>query len=115
MGVAGLMIVGLLGGLALFDYMSSRVESEPEATHYTEPVPVAKKTVTQPVTPIEPVPEVKKRVAAPEVSAVRWISRHRSICRRVLWWRHGRPWKTLTPAVALGGISGRACVCCHAP
>ena len=72
MGVAGIMIVGLLGGLALFDYMSSRVESEPEATHYSEPVPVAKKTVTQPVTPIEPpveIKEEKKEPPAPEVSA----------------------------------------------
>lgn len=71
MGIAGLMIVGLLGGLALFDYTSSRVESEPAAVHYTEPVPVAKKTVTQPVTPVEPASEPKeeKKEAAPEASA----------------------------------------------
>lgn len=72
MGVAGLMIVGLLGGLALFDYMGARVESEPEATRYTEPVPVAKKLITQPVKPIEPLPEVKeekKEPPAPEVTS----------------------------------------------
>ena len=71
MGVAGLMIVGLLGGLALFDYMGARVESEPEATRYTEPVPVAKKSITQPVKPIEPLPEVKeekKEPPAPELT-----------------------------------------------
>ncbi|WP_319241549.1 SPOR domain-containing protein [uncultured Propionivibrio sp.] len=71
MGVAGLMIVGLLGGLALFDYMGARVESEPEATRYTEPVPVARKSITQPVKPIEPMPEVKeekKEPPAPELT-----------------------------------------------
>ena len=72
MGIAGLLIVCLLGGLALFDYMSSRVESEPAAVHYTEPVPVAKKTITRSVTPNEPVSEVReeKKEAAPETSAV---------------------------------------------
>ncbi|SDI72832.1 SPOR domain-containing protein [Propionivibrio dicarboxylicus] len=72
MGVAGLMIVGLLGGLALFDYMGARVESEPEATRYTEPVPVARKSITQPVKPIEPLPEVKedkKETPAPETTS----------------------------------------------
>ena len=54
MTVAGLMIAGLLGGLALFDYMGTRLENEPEVARYTEPVPVAKKSVTQPVTPVVP-------------------------------------------------------------
>ncbi len=73
MAFAGLMIVALLGGLALFDYLSTRpreVDLAPPA--FTQPVPVAKKAVTQPVTPAEPVPEVKeekKEVAAPEASA----------------------------------------------
>ena len=71
MGIAGLMIVGLLGGLALFDYMSTNVESEPAATHYAQPVPVAKKAVTQPVTPLEPVPEAKeeRKEIAPEATS----------------------------------------------
>ena len=58
---AGVMIVALLGGLALFDYYSA--QPEPEVTpppQFTEPVPVAKKMVTQPVTP---------PVAAPETAA----------------------------------------------
>lgn len=71
MSVAGIMIVGLLGGLAFFDYLSSRVETESEAVRYTEPVPVAKKTVTQPVTPIEvaPEPSEEKKPPPPEVSS----------------------------------------------
>jgi len=66
MGFAVLMIVALLGGLALFDYFSARVEPESSAPQFTEPVPVAKKAVTQPVTPAEPVKEEK---AEPEASA----------------------------------------------
>ena len=74
MGVAGLMIVGLLGGLALFDYMGARVENEPEAIRFTEPVPVPKKTITQPVTQAEPEPapekkEEKKEPPPPEITA----------------------------------------------
>ncbi len=56
---AGAMIVALLGGLALFDYYSA--QPEPEVTpppQFTEPVPVAKKMVTQPVTPPVAAPEV---------------------------------------------------------
>ena len=56
MGVAGLMIVALLGGLALFDYLSTPSEPDPSAPQFTEPVPVAKKVITQPVTPAEPAP-----------------------------------------------------------
>ena len=65
MGFAGLMIVGLLGALALFDRLSSPGESEPAPPQFSEPVPVAKKVTTQPVTPAEPAPEVVKE-AAPE-------------------------------------------------
>ena len=69
MGVAGLMIVGLLGGLALFDRMGTPSEPEASAPQFTEPVPVAKKMITQPVTPAEPVAEAAKAAATPESSA----------------------------------------------
>ena len=71
MGVAGLMIVALLGGLALFDHLSTPSEPEPSAPQFTEPVPVAKKVITQPVTPAEPAPppEAPKVAATPEASA----------------------------------------------
>lgn len=73
MGFAGLMIVGLLGGLALFDRLSTPSEPEQSAPQFTEPVPVAKKLITQPVTPAEPTPEAAKEVvkeaAVPESSA----------------------------------------------
>lgn len=56
---AGAMIVALLGGLALFDYYSAQPEPEVAAPpQFTEPVPVAKKMVTQPVTPPVAAPEV---------------------------------------------------------
>ena len=43
MGVAGVMIIGLLGGLWLFDSMTAnRNQPEPLAPQFTEPVPVAK-------------------------------------------------------------------------
>ena len=75
MGFAGLMIVALLGGLALFDYLSVQVETEPAPPQFTEPVPVPKKSLTQPVTPAGSVPEAKeenkeaKDGATPEASA----------------------------------------------
>jgi len=72
MGVAGLMIVGLLGGLALFDHYSSPTVAEPSEPQFTEPVPVPKKMVTQPVTPAEPTAEAPKdetKVTEPESSA----------------------------------------------
>ena len=71
MGVAGLKIVALLGGLALFDHLSTPSEPEPSAPQFTEPVPVAKKVITQPVTPAEPAPppEAPKVAATPETSA----------------------------------------------
>lgn len=58
MAFAGVMIVALLGGLALFDYYSAQPEPEVAAPpQFTEPVPVAKKMVTQPVTPPVAAPE----------------------------------------------------------
>ncbi|MFZ4537266.1 SPOR domain-containing protein [Propionivibrio sp.] len=72
MGFAGLMIVGLLGGLALFDYLGRPSETEPSAPQFTEPVPVVKKIITQAVTPTEPTPEMPKeetKAAEPEASA----------------------------------------------
>lgn len=73
MGFAGLMIVALLGGLALFDSMGEKPTSEPSAPpQFTEPVPVAKKLLTQPVTPAEPAPEATKdnqKAAEPEATA----------------------------------------------
>jgi cell division septation protein DedD len=68
MAFAGLMIVALLGGLALFDYLSTRPrEQESISPQFTQPVPVAKKALTQPVTPAEPVAEVKEeKIAVPE-------------------------------------------------
>ncbi len=54
MGFAGLMIVALLGGLALFDYVSAPSAPESGAPQFTEPVPVPKKVLTQPVTSTEP-------------------------------------------------------------
>jgi DedD protein len=67
MGIAGLMIIALLGGLALFDHFTSRNEEEVPAPQFTEPVPVAKKTVTQPVTPVEAAPVAEE--GTPEASA----------------------------------------------
>jgi len=72
MGVAGLMIVGLLGGLALFDHYSAPTVTEPSEPQFTEPVPVPKKLVTQPVTPVEPTAEAPKdetKATEPESSA----------------------------------------------
>ena len=71
MGIAGLMIVGLLGGLALFDRLSgpgsTPVTAEAEMPQFTEPVPVQKHMVTQPVTPVEPTAEEMKAVEADSV------------------------------------------------
>lgn len=54
-GIAAVMVVGLLGGLALFDYLTAPGEApEVEYPRFTEPVPVAKKVVTQPVVPVAP-------------------------------------------------------------
>lgn len=67
MGIAGLMIVGLLGGLALFDRLSAPSAPEPAEPQFTEAVPVAKKVVTQAVTPAEPPTEAAKVEANPSL------------------------------------------------
>ena len=67
-----LMILALLGGLALFDYFTARVDNVAEPPRFTERVPVGKKIVTQPLTPAEPpvLPAVDvKTPAEPEASA----------------------------------------------
>lgn len=74
MAFAGTMIVALLGGLALFDYYSAQPEQETAAPpQFTEPVPVPKKLVTQPVTPPVAVPEApaptEVKPAEPEATA----------------------------------------------
>lgn len=70
MGFAGLMIVMLLGTLALFDYLSAPEEPESTTPRFSEPVPVQKKDVTQPVKPAEPPPEVPAEAKkAPEPEA----------------------------------------------
>ncbi|MFT3847873.1 MAG: SPOR domain-containing protein [Propionivibrio sp.] len=71
---AGAMIVALLGGLALFDYYSAQPEPEVAAPpQFTEPVPVAKKMVTQPVTPPASAPEgvapSEAKTAEPEATS----------------------------------------------
>ena len=65
MGLAGLMIVGLLGALALFDRLSTPGESEVSPPQFTEPVPVAKKVITHPVTPAEPAAEPATQAPPP--------------------------------------------------
>lgn len=72
MGFAGLMIVALLVTLAVFDRLSAPDEVEPATPRFTEPVPVSKKEVTQPVKPADPTPEAltdEQKTAAPESSA----------------------------------------------
>jgi len=71
MAFALLMILALLGGLALFDHFTARVDTAAEPPVFTEPVPVAKKMVTQPLSPAEPpvVPtEEPKALVEPEAS-----------------------------------------------
>lgn len=61
--VAAVLVAVLLGVLAFFDYLASSPE-EPEATVFTQPVPVApKKEVSQPVTAAETLPEPPAPVA----------------------------------------------------
>lgn len=66
-GFAGLMIAGLLAGLALFDRLTTR-SGVPESVtpEFSEPVPVPKKSITQALTPAEQREE--KKEAAPEVT-----------------------------------------------
>lgn len=57
LAVAGLLVAGLLGMLAFFDYLATTPE-EPETPVFTRPVPVVpKKEVSQPVTPATNLPE----------------------------------------------------------
>ena len=56
MAFAVLMIVALLGGLALFDYLTGQVDTDNSAPQFTEPVPVSKKTITQALTSAESPP-----------------------------------------------------------
>lgn len=65
--VAGVLIAMLLGALAFIDYLGQPSDT-PESTGptFTAPVPVAKKEVTQPVTPALPEPV---RDEAPAVDA----------------------------------------------
>lgn len=73
-GIAGVMVVGLLGGLALFDYLAAPGEApEVEYPKFTEPVPVAKKALTQPVVPVEPAtpaPAAETKISEPESTGV---------------------------------------------
>ncbi len=55
MGLAGLMILALLGALALFDYANAPDDSPGTGQQFTEPVPVRKKESVEPVTPVRPV------------------------------------------------------------
>ncbi len=67
--VAAVLVAILLGVLAFFDYLASSPE-EPEATVFTQPVPVApKKEVSQPVTAAETLPEPPTPVAEAPASA----------------------------------------------
>lgn len=71
-GFAGLMIVLLLATLAVFDRMNAPEEAPPAEPRFTEPVPVGRKEVTQPVTPVEVPAESGKAAtpaAEPEASA----------------------------------------------
>ena len=83
MGVAAVMIVGLLGGLALFDYLTVRPAPEPAAPLFTEPVPVGrrssmaagsespreeKKAPETPASPDKPIPSLEAP-PKPEVAA----------------------------------------------
>ncbi len=73
MGIAGLMIIGLLGALWLFDAMTAnRSLPEPPAPQFMEPVPVTKKSVTQALTSAEPIdnPSDGARPSLPESTAV---------------------------------------------
>lgn len=73
MGIAGLMIVALLGGLALFDRLTStRDEPEVSSPPFTAPVPVPKKSVTQALGSVEPAPggsQEEKKETTPESTA----------------------------------------------
>lgn len=70
---AVLMILALLGGLALFDHFTARIDQEGRQPQFPDPVPVSKKAVTQALTPAEmPALTAKegKIESEPESSAV---------------------------------------------
>ncbi|WP_153109501.1 SPOR domain-containing protein [Propionivibrio limicola] len=71
-GVAGLMIVALLGGLILFDRLNTEEANDDEDSVFVEPVPVGKKIVPLPVEaalPIDAPDSGAVDAAEPEVSA----------------------------------------------
>lgn len=70
MGFAGLMIVALLGTLVLFDRLGAPDEAASTAPRFSEPVPVQKKEVTQPVKPADAPPAEEQKAAELEESAV---------------------------------------------
>jgi DedD protein len=63
MGIAATMILALLGGLALFDYLAARsYETEDETPRFTKAVPVpapVSKSTPEALGPVLPVPEEK--------------------------------------------------------
>jgi DedD protein len=67
-GIAGLMILALLGGLALFDYLAVEPEElEPvELPLFTEPVPVPPQSTTEALGPVVPAPEEETETEEPE-------------------------------------------------
>jgi DedD protein len=72
MTFAGLMIVALLATLAVFDRLNAPDEPEVQTPRFTEPVPVPKKEITQPVKPAEAPADLAKnepKTAEPEASA----------------------------------------------
>lgn len=67
LAVAGVLVAGLLGVLAFFDYLATAPD-ETEEQVFTKPVPVApKKAASQPVTPAEnlPAPPEPQKTEAP--------------------------------------------------
>ncbi|MDR0378989.1 MAG: SPOR domain-containing protein [Candidatus Accumulibacter sp.] len=70
MGIAGLMILALLGGLALFDYLAVEPEElEPEPPRFTEPVPVPSQSTTEALGSVVPAPEEETGTEAEEPEA----------------------------------------------
>lgn len=70
MGFAGLMIAALLGTLVLFDRLGAPDEAASTAPRFSEPVPVQKKEMTQPLKPADAPPAEEQKAAELEESAV---------------------------------------------